>query len=120
VDERGVVYFRGRIKRMIITNGYNVYPSNVEDVTLKSKYVSKCACIGVPDKLRGEIVKVFIVLEKDASERACKKDLATIYKKYLAKYEIPREIEFIDELPKTKLGKIDFRALSDFQAQRSK
>lgn len=120
VDERGVVYFRGRIKRMIITNGYNVYPSNVEDVTLKSKYVSKCACIGAPDKLRGEIVKVFIVLEKDTSERACKKDLATIYKKYLAKYEIPREIEFIDELPKTKLGKIDFRALSDFQAQRSK
>lgn len=120
VDERGVVYFRGRIKRMIITNGYNVYPSNVEEVTLKSKFVSKCACIGVPDKLRGEIVKVFIVLEKKTSARACKKDLVRIYKKYLAKYEMPREISFIDELPKTKLGKVDFRALSDSQAPRSK
>lgn len=119
-DERGVVYFRGRIKRMIITNGYNVYPSNVEEVTLKSKFVSKCACIGVPDKLRGEIVKVFIVPEKNVSVRACRKDLSHIYKKYLAKYEIPREIAFIDDLPKTKLGKVDFRALSDSQAPRSK
>ena len=96
---------------MIITNGYNVYPTNVEEVTLKSKYVESCACIGVPDKLRGEIVKVFVVLKKDAKERACKKDLAKIYKQYLAKYEIPRAIQFLDELPKTKLGKIDFMAL---------
>lgn len=111
LDERGVVYFRGRIKRMIITNGYNVYPSNIEDVTLKSKAVAQCACVGKPDNLRGEIVKVFVVLKKDANEKSCRKDLAQIYKKYLAKYEIPREIEFIAELPKTKLGKIDFMAL---------
>ena len=111
LDERGVVYFRGRLKRMIITNGYNVYPTNVEEVTLKSKYVESCACLGVPDKLRGEIVIVFGVLKKDAKERACKKDLAKIYKQYLAKYEIPRAIQFLDELPKTKLGKIDFMAL---------
>ena len=111
IDERGIIYFRGRIKRMIITNGYNVYPSNIEEVTLGSKLVSKCACVGMPDELRGEIVKVFIVLKKDASERACRKDLAHIYKKCLAKYEIPREIAFIDELPKTKLGKVDFIAL---------
>ena len=97
---------------MIITNGYNVYPTNVEEVTLKSKYVSRCACIGVPDKLRGEIVKVFIVLKKDASERTCKKDLNNIYKKYLAKYEIPRAMQFIDDLPKTKLGKIDYKSLT--------
>ena len=120
IDDKGVVHFRGRIKRMIITNGYNVYPSNIEDVSIQSVYVEGCACIGVPDKLRGEIVKVFIVLKKGSSPRACKKDLARIYKKHLAKFETPREIEFIDELPKTKLGKIDFKALSDFQAQRSK
>lgn len=112
IDERGVVHFKGRLKRMIITNGYNVYPTNVEEVTLKSKYVSRCVCIGVPDKLRGEIVKVFIVLKKDASERTCKKDLNNIYKKYLAKYEIPRAMQFIDDLPKTKLGKIDYKSLT--------
>ncbi|MBR0480044.1 acyl--CoA ligase [Candidatus Saccharibacteria bacterium] len=113
IDERGVVYFRGRLKRMIITNGYNVYPSNVEEITLKSALVSKCACLGVPDQLRGEIVKVFIVPKDGASPRACKKDLAKIYKKYLAKYEIPRQIEFVKDLPKTKLGKVDYLALAN-------
>lgn len=111
LDERGVVHFKGRIKRMIITSGYNVYPSNVEEVTLKVKSVSKCACIGIPDKLRGEIVKVYIVAKPDTSERNIRKDLAKTYRQYLAKYEIPRAIEFIKDLPKTKLGKIDYQAL---------
>ncbi len=113
VDEKGAVFFKGRLKRMIITNGYNVYPSNVEEVSLKSKLVSRAACIGVPDKLRGEIVKVFIVPKNNASPRQIKKDLARIYKQYLAKYEIPREIVFVDDLPKTKLGKVDFIKLAD-------
>ena len=111
IDDHGVVHFRSRLKRMIISNGYNIYPANIEDVTLKSKLVSACAAVGREDKLRGEKVVVFVVLEKDASERAAKKELAGIYKKYLAKYEIPREIHFIPELPKTKLAKVDFKAL---------
>ena len=120
VDERGVVYFKTRLKRMIISNGYNIYPSNIEEATLKSKYVDTCACIGVPDKLRGEIVKVFIVLKPEAGAHATKKDLNKIYKKYLAKYEIPRELEFIDALPKTKLGKVDFIALAGSRAPQTK
>ncbi|MBQ6375845.1 acyl--CoA ligase [Candidatus Saccharibacteria bacterium] len=112
VDDRGVVYFRGRVKRMIISNGYNIYPSNIEEVTMKSKLVSRAACIGVPDELRGEIVKVFIVANADASPRAVRKDLARIYKKYLAKYETPRAFEFVSDLPKTKLGKVDYLALA--------
>ena len=111
VDERGVVYFKSRLKRMIITNGYNVYPSNIDEITLKSEFVSKCACIGVPDKLRGEIIKVVIVPKNSASPRIIKKDLSKIYRKYLAKYEMPREFSFRDDLPKTKLGKVDFLAL---------
>lgn len=111
VDDRGLVYFKTRLKRMIISNGYNIYPGNIEEATLKSSSVDTCACIGVPDKLRGERVKVFIVLKPDAHEHATRKELNKIYKKYLAKYEIPRELEFIDSLPKTKLGKVDFVAL---------
>lgn len=113
LDERGALHFKGRIKRMIITNGYNVYPSNIEDITRKSKLVARAACIGVPDKLRGEIVKVFVVLDEGASERAAKKDLARIYRQYLAKYEIPRSLVFVPDLPKTKLGKVDFLALKN-------
>ena len=111
IDERGVVHFRTRLKRMFISNGYNIYPANIEEVTLKSKKVATCAVIGKEDKLRGEKVVVFVVLKEDATERATKKELGSIYKKHLAKYEIPREIHFIPELPKTKLAKVDFKAL---------
>lgn len=111
VDEHGVFHFRSRIKRMIISNGYNIYPANIEDVTLKCKDVVSCAVVGREDKLRGEKVVVFVVPKADVSERAIKKELTIIYKKYLAKYEIPREIRFIAELPKTKLAKVDFKAL---------
>lgn len=111
IDQHGVVHFRSRLKRMIISNGYNIYPANIEEVTLKCKKVEACAVVGREDKVRGEKVVVFVVPKKDISERAVKKELTAIYKQYLAKYEAPREIRFIDALPKTKLAKVDFRAL---------
>lgn len=111
VDKGGLFHFRSRLKRMIISNGYNIYPTNIEDVTLKCEHVVACAAVGHEDKLRGEKVVIFIVPEKEVSERSIKKELNNIYKKYLAKYEIPREIRFIDELPKTKLAKVDFKTL---------
>ena len=117
VDEQGVFHFRSRLKRLIVSNGYNIYPANIEDVTLKCELVNSCAVIGRADKLRGEKVVVFVVLKPDTSERLARKELGQIYKKYLAKYEIPREIRFIPELPKTKLAKVDFKALSDFLEQ---
>ena len=67
--------------------------------------------VGREDDLRGQKVVVFVVPKENTSERAIRKELNTIYKKYLAKYEIPREIRFLPELPKTKLAKIDFKAL---------
>ena len=111
IDEEGVVHFRARLKRMIISNGYNIYPANIEEITLKCQNVASCAAVGREDKLRGEKVVVFVVAKEGASERQIKKDLATIYKKNLAKYEIPREIRFLDALPQTKLAKVDFKAL---------
>ena len=114
IDERGVIHFRSRLKRMIISNGYNIYPANIEDVTLKCNKVEACAVVGREDKLRGEKVVVFVVTKPDTSERAIKKELSNIYHKYLAKYEIPREIRFIDALPKTKLAKVDFKALENY------
>lgn len=114
IDKKGLLHFKTRLKRLIITNGYNVYPNNIEDVTMKCKMIQKCAVIGIPDKQRGEIVKVFIVPKGEASPHAIKKELGHIYKQYLAKYESPREITFIEDLPKTKLGKVDFRALERY------
>ena len=111
IDKEGVVHFRSRLKRMIISNGYNIYPANIESVTQKCQLVASCAAVGREDKLRGEKVVVFIVAKESASERQIKKELSSIYKKNLAKYEIPREIRFIDALPQTKLAKVDFKAL---------
>ena len=113
IDETGLVHFRSRLKRMIVSNGYNIYPANIEDVTLKCKKVNACAVVGKPDELRGEKVVVFVVAKEDASKRTVKRELNNIYKQYLAKYEIPREIRFIDALPQTKLAKVDFRALEE-------
>lgn len=113
IDNRGVVHFRTRLKRLIITNGYNVYPQNIEDTTLKCEKVAACAAVGRDDKVRGQKVVVFIVPKEGVSERAIKKELEGIYKKYLAKYEKPRELRFIKELPKTKLNKVDFKKLEE-------
>lgn len=114
IDKHGVVHFRSRLKRMIISNGYNIYPANIEEATLKCKNIEACAAVGREDKIRGEKVVVFVVPKKDVSERAIKKDLSGIYKQYLAKYEMPREIRFIESLPKTKLAKVDFKALENY------
>lgn len=111
IDKGGVVHFRSRLKRMIISNGYNIYPANIEDVTLKCDKVAACAAIGREDKLRGQKVVIFVVAKQNASERVIRRELNTIYRKHLARYEIPREIRFLPELPKTKLAKIDFKAL---------
>lgn len=113
IDEKGLVHFRSRLKRMIISNGYNIYPANIEDVTLKCNKITACAAVGREDKLRGEKVVVFVVPKEDIHERVIRKELNNIYKKHLAKYEIPREIRFIEELPKTKLAKVDFKALEN-------
>lgn len=111
MDERGLIHFRARLKRMIITNGYNVYPSQVEAAIMKCNGIEKCAVIGVEDKVHGEIIRAFIVLKKDQNARATKKDLQKILKRELAKYEMPREYRYVDDLPLTKMNKIDFKAL---------
>ncbi|MBQ5812366.1 acyl--CoA ligase [Candidatus Saccharibacteria bacterium] len=110
-DETGLFHFRSRLKRMIISNGYNIYPANIEEVTMKCKQVKTCAVIGREDKVRGQKVVVFVVAEPDAHERTIRRELGAIYRQYLAKYEIPREVRFLPELPQTKLAKVDFKAL---------
>ncbi len=111
IDKNGVVHFRSRLKRMIISNGYNIYPANIEEVTLKCQNIASCAAIGREDEIRGEKVVVFVVAKEGASERQIRRELGVIYRKNLARYEIPREVRFLESLPKTKLAKIDFKAL---------
>jgi len=112
VDEDGFFFFKGRIKRMIVTSGYNVFPVELENIIEGHELVARCCVVGVPDKERVEKVKACIVL-KDGVEKSeeVKKELVAFMKKSIAKYAIPREIVFIDELPKTKVGKVDYTKL---------
>ena len=99
---------------MIITSGYNVYPANIEEIIMKHEAISSCAVIGVPDQNKGEIVKAFITLKEGKNAMLAKVSLQKYLKKHLAKYEQPREIEVLDELPKTRLGKIAYKELEKY------
>lgn len=105
IDEQGYIFIIDRIKDLIITNGYNVYPRHVEEAIHKFEGVEECIVGGLPDDKRGEIVKAWIKM-KDGF-KADKKALKDHLEHHISKYEMPREIEFRKEpLPKTMIGKL--------------
>ena len=105
MDEQGYVFIVDRLKDMIITNGYNVYPRNVEEAIYKHPSVEECIVAGLPDKSRGEIVKAWIKI-MDGRELT-HDDLRAFLKDKISPMEIPKRIEFRDEpLPKTMIGKL--------------
>ena len=114
MDEDGYVYFHQRIKRLIITNGYNVYPSQVENVIDAHPDVSYSCVIGVKDPRRIHRVKAYIVLKDGISgNEDCKKRILEYLRLHIAQYALPREIEFRSELPKTLVGKVAYRLLEE-------
>lgn len=114
MDEEGFIYFTGRAKRMIITSGYNVYPNQLEQIIDKCDVVDASCVIGVKDPLRVEKVKAYIVLKPGVEKiPLTKRKIMDYCSSNIAKYAMPREIEFIDALPKTKLGKVDYRLLQE-------
>ncbi len=114
MDEDGYVYFRQRIKRMIITNGYNVYPSQIENIIDSCPEVAYSCIIGVKDPRRMQRIKAYIVLRDDVTpDDACKERIMEQLKLHVAKYALPREIEFRPELPKTLVGKVAYRKLEE-------
>jgi len=114
MDEDGFVYFKQRIKRMIITNGYNVYPGQIENIIDSVPEVSYSCVIGVKDERRGQKVTAYVVLRQGYSESQEIRDKinATI-KKNVDAYAHPKEIIFKENLPKTLVGKVNFRQLEE-------
>ncbi len=110
MDETGFFRIVDRKKDMIIVSGFNVFPNEVEAEVAAMDAVLECACIGVPDKKSGEAVKIFVV-KKDQS--LTEQDVKAHCKERLAGYKVPRIIVFIDELPKSTVGKILRRELRD-------
>ncbi len=108
-DEDGYLWFVGRADDVIKSSGYRIGPFEVESALMTHPAVVECAITGVPDEIRGQVVKATIVLAKEYKARAGEelaKELQNYVKKVTAPYKYPRVIEFVDELPKTISGKI--------------
>ncbi len=97
IDEEGDIFLRGRKKRMIITSGFNVYPKEVEGIVRMHEAVKECLVEAKEDLLRGEVVKAFVVLNNNAE--ADEKEIMRHCRQYLSSYKVPREVEFVTELP---------------------
>ena len=114
MDEDGYVYFKQRIKRMIITNGYNVYPGPIENVIDGVDEVSYSCVIGVKDPRRMQRVRAYVVLRDGAEPSdALRKKIMDELSLHVARYALPKEIIFRDELPKTLVGKVAYRKLEE-------
>lgn len=113
IDEDGYLYITDRKKDMIISGGVNIYPAEIESALYEHPAVKLCAVVGVPDEKWGERVKAFIVLKKGFS--ITEKELEEFLRSKIAGYKIPREWEFVDELPITPSGKILKRELRKTQ-----
>ena len=114
MDQDGFVYFRQRIKRMIVTSGYNVYPSQLENIIDSHEKVLLSCVIGVKDDYRGQRVRAYVVpMPGVEPTEELKKELLDYCSGRIAKYAMPRELEFRKELPKTLVGKVAYRVLEE-------
>jgi acyl-CoA synthetase (AMP-forming)/AMP-acid ligase II len=109
IDEDGHVFIRDRLKDMIVSNGYNVYPKEVENALCEHPAVQSAAVIGVPDEIRGETIHAFVVLKSGST--ATSDEMLAHCAARVAKYKLPRGVTFLDALPLTASGKIQRFAL---------
>ncbi|HEY6751761.1 MAG TPA: long-chain fatty acid--CoA ligase [Rubrobacteraceae bacterium] len=111
MDEEGWFYIVDRKKDMINVSGYKVWPREVEDVLYTHEQVKEAAAVGVPDEYRGETVKAFVALKEE--DAVSEEELIAHCKEQMADYKYPRQIQFMEELPKTATGKFLRRELRD-------
>ena len=115
-DEDGFFYFKQRLKRMIKSSGMNVYPSEVENVICQHEDVKFACVIGVEDDRQMTRIKAFVELHyPELASPGKEKEIIDFVRKRLIKWSCPREIEFMEKLPLTKIGKVDFRKLEELE-----
>jgi len=110
-DEQGRYRIVDRKKDMVIVSGFNVYPNDIEQTASKCPGVQECACIGVPDEKTGEAVKLFVVRSEGSDISA--KDVIAFCRRELTNYKVPKQVAFINEVPKSAVGKMLRRELRD-------
>lgn len=121
MDNEGFIYFKGRAKRMIISSGYNVYPGQLENILDSHEYVQMSCVIGVPDPYKIQKVKAFVKLVPDVpANDATRQELLSYCRKNIAKYAMPYDIEFKEDMPKTLVGKVAYRVLEEEELAKLK
>ena len=121
MDEDGFVYFRGRAKRLIISSGYNIYPAQLENIFDAHDDVHMSCIIGVPDSYKMQKVKAFVMLKDGVPANNETRDKLMDYaRKHIAKYAMPYDIEFRQELPLTLVGKVAYRKLEQEEEEKIK
>ncbi len=119
MDEQGFVFFKGRAKRMIVTSGYNVYPAQLENILDAHSMVQMSCIIGVPDPYKMQKVKAFVKMVPEASPtEETKQALMNYCREHIAKYAMPYDIEFREDLPKTLVGKVAYRVLEEEELKK--
>lgn len=114
MDEDGFVYFTSRLKRMIVSSGYNIYPSQLEEIINAHPYVQTSVVVGVPHPYKKEVAKAYIVLKEGLTlNREIKKSIKEYCEKNIAAYALPYAYGYRKELPKTKIGKIAYKELEN-------
>lgn len=113
MDKDGFIYFKSRIKRMIVSSGYNIYPGQLEAIICEHPYVKACAVVGVPHPYKKEVAKAYIVLKCGVVLNSeIKKSIREYCEKNIASYALPYAYGYRKELPKTNLGKVAYRELT--------
>ena len=108
----GTIIFKQRLKRIIVSSGYNIYPSYIENIISKHKDVLSCTVIGIPHPYKGQVAKAYIVLKDGVEETSkIKKEIQELCKKNISKYSLPKEFEYRKSLPTTKVGKVAYAEL---------
>ena len=113
MDKDGFIYFKQRLKRMIVSSGYNIYPSYVEDIICKHPMVRTCAVVGIPHEYKKQVVKAYIVLKDGKATSSVKREIKKYCEDNLSRYSWPYEYEYRDSLPTTLVGKVAFKKLEE-------
>ena len=116
MDDNGIFYFESRLKRLIISNGCNIYPNYLEDIYNKHPFIENSVVIGIPDDIKGQVAKAIIMLKKNIKlTDAVKTNILEYANNNIAKYALPKEYEYVDNIPKTSLGKVDYKKLENHE-----
>ena len=121
IGKDGLVYFSQRLKRIIVSSGYNIYPTYIESVINSHEAVLTSTVIGVAHPYKGQVAKAYVVLKKGIkANKKIEKEIRELLEKHVARYALPAEYEFRDDLPKTLVGKVAFTKLEEESKKKRK